>query len=212
MSVESEAHLAAARLFAGEVVAFPTDTVYGLGADAMQADAVERLFILKGRPSTRPLSILVADRHALEVFAASLPDGAQALAAAYWPGALTLVVPVHSRVPRVVTAGGNTIGLRMPDHPLALALIRSLGSLRGEPGGVAAPSANRFGAPPPTTADEVFHALPDAEILILDGGPCRHGQPSTVVDVSGEAPRVVRQGALAVADIETVIGPVLSPP
>ena len=197
---------AVARLAAGELVAFPTDTVYGLGADAMQPEAVERIFSVKGRPSSRPLSVLVSSPAALSVFASSVPEAAHRLVEAFWPGALTVIVPTHPRVPSIVTAGGSTIGLRMPDHAVALALVRGLEEHRGEPAGLAAPSANPFGAPPPTTADEVRRGLPHADVWIVDGGSCRHGEPSTIVDVSCSTPRVLRHGAVTIPQIEAALG------
>lgn len=191
---------AVALLRAGQVVALPTETVYGLGADALDPQAVARIFALKGRPADHPLIVHLPPEAALEDWAADVPPAARALAAAFWPGPLTLILRRHARVPKAVTGGQDTVALRVPDHPLALALLRAFGS------GIAAPSANRFGHISPTTAAHVRDEFGAAVPLILDGGPCRVGLESTIVDLSRGAPVVLRPGAIGAADIARVIG------
>lgn len=191
---------AVALLRAGQVVALPTETVYGLGADALNPDAVARIFALKGRPADHPLIVHLPPEAALEDWAADVPAAARALAAAFWPGPLTLILRRHARVPLAVTGGQDTVALRVPDHPLALALLRAFAS------GIAAPSANRFGHISPTTAAHVRDEFGDAVPLILDGGPCRVGLESTIVDLSRGAPVVLRPGAIGAADIARVTG------
>ncbi len=176
----------------GGLVAFPTETVYGLGAHALDSDAVARIFAAKGRPADNPVIVHVASLAAARRLAADWPDAATRLGEAYWPGPLTLVVERAPAVPDAVTAGGNTVGLRVPDHPVALALLREAGCP------VAAPSANRSESISPTTARHVLESLGSRveDLLILDGGPCRVGVESTVVDVTGGAPVVLRPGML----------------
>ncbi len=187
-------------LRAGQVVALPTETVYGLGADALNPAAVARIFALKGRPAEHPLIVHLPPDEPLENWAAAVPEAARALARAFWPGPLTMILARGARVPRVVTGGQDTVALRVPDHPLALALLRAFGS------GIAAPSANRFGHISPTTAAHVRAEFGDALALILDGGPCRVGIESTIVDLSRGVPVVLRPGAIGAADIARVIG------
>lgn len=187
-------------LRAGQLVALPTETVYGLGADALNPVAVARIFALKGRPADHPLIVHLPPEAALEDWAADVPPPARALAAAFWPGPLTLILRRHARVPLAVTGGQDTVALRVPDHPLALALLRAFAS------GIAAPSANRFGHISPTTAAHVRDEFGDAVPLILDGGPCRVGLESTIVDLSREAPVVLRPGAVGAQDIARVTG------
>lgn len=191
---------AVALLRAGQLVALPTETVYGLGADALNPVAVARIFALKGRPADHPLIVHLPPEAALEDWAADVPPAARALAAAFWPGPLTLILRRQARVPPAVTGGQDTVALRVPDHPLALALLRAFAS------GIAAPSANRFGHISPTTAGHVRDEFGDALPLILDGGPCRVGLESTIVDLSRGAPVVLRPGAIGAADIARVIG------
>jgi L-threonylcarbamoyladenylate synthase len=176
--------------------------VYGLGADATSDAAVRRVFAAKGRPATNPLIVHVADVATARRYATRWPEAADRLAAAYWPGPLTLVLPKTADIPGVVTAGRGTVGLRAPDHPLALGLLRAFG------GPVAAPSANRSNRISPTTAQHVREELGDAVDLILDGGPCAVGIESTVLDLSGDAPRILRPGGVSRAQVEAVIGPV----
>lgn len=180
------------RLRGGLLVAFPTETVYGLGADARNADAVARIFAAKGRPATNPVIVHVADTAAARELAGEWTPIADELATMYWPGAITLVVRKTDAIPAIVTAGGDTVGLRVPDHPVALELLRASGVA------VAAPSANRSEQVSPTTAEHVADSLGPYvdDLLILDGGACRVGLESTVVDVTGETPRLLRPGMM----------------
>jgi L-threonylcarbamoyladenylate synthase len=193
---------AADLLRAGRLVAFPTETVYGLGANALDASAVARLFAAKGRPATNPLIVHVASPAEVPAVAAAWPEAAAQLTAAFWPGPLTLVLPKADAVPPAVTAGGPTVAVRCPDHPVALALLRGAGVP------VAAPSANRSGELSPTTAAHVVKSLGDRVDAVLDGGPCRRGLESTVLDVTGPVPRVLRPGPITVPMMEAVVGPV----
>ncbi len=197
----------AARLIrAGRLVAFPTETVYGLGADATDDRAVAAVFAAKGRPSFNPLIIHIAGlAEALELVA--MDARAEALARKFWPGPLSLVCRRRAGCPvsRLATAGLETVAVRVPDHPVALALLRAA----ARP--IAAPSANRSGAVSPTTAAHVARSLGDGVDMILDGGPCPVGVESTVVDVCGPFPVLLRPGGLPVEEIEAVLGP-LNPP
>lgn len=181
---------AAAIIRAGGAVAFPTETVYGLGADAFNEAAVERVFALKGRPAHNPLIVHVADEAMARQAASAWPDRASRLARAFWPGPLTIVVPKAQRIPTAVTAFGATVALRCPDHPLALALIRAVG------GPIVGPSANPSGTVSPTTAEHVRAAFVD-RVPVLDGGPCAIGIESTVVTVAERPARVLRMGAVS---------------
>lgn len=191
---------AAARLRAGAVVAFPTETVYGLGALARDPLAVRQVFAQKGRPADHPLIVHLPDATHLDAWGHA-SDAARALAARFWPGPLTLVLRRQPGVPDEVTGGLDTVGLRVPDHRVARALLTAVGD------GVAAPSANRFGRVSPTTAAHVRSEFGDA-VAVLDGGPCRVGVESTIIDLSGDAPALLRPGGVPVEDIEAVIGPV----
>jgi len=193
---------AAQLLRAGRLVAFPTETVYGLGADATNAQAVERIFTAKGRPSTNPLIVHVADVAIAKKYAAAWPVVADRLAQAFWPGPLTLVLPKTDAIAPNVTAGKSTVGLRVPNHPLALELLRAFG------GPVAAPSANQSNRVSPTTAEHVRQELGDSVDLILDGGPCRVGIESTVLDLSTDQPSILRPGGVSREQIEAIIGEV----
>ncbi len=193
---------AARQICHGGVVAFPTETVYGLGADALNGAAVERIFEIKGRPRHDPLIVHVATMGQLEVLASRVPPAARELAARFWPGPLTLVLTRAPIVPDVVTAGLSTVALRMPDHRLALALIRAA----DRP--IAAPSANPFGMVSPVTADHVRRQLGDRVDMILDGGPCRVGIESTIIALDGESPVLLRQGGISMERIEAVLGPI----
>ena len=180
---------------------FPTETVYGLGADAANAEAVRRLFAVKGRPADHPVIVHVARAAQLDDLARDVPDGARLLADAFWPGPLTIVVRRNpDLVVAEVTGGLDTVGVRVPDHPVALELLEAFG------GGVAAPSANRFGRVSPTTAAHVRADLGDDVRQILDGGPSRVGVESTIVDVTGSEPAILRVGGLSRADVARVIG------
>jgi L-threonylcarbamoyladenylate synthase len=193
---------AAGLLRAGRLVAFPTETVYGLGANALDAEAVKRIFEAKGRPYSSPLIVHVASIDAARELAAEWPAAAEQLARVFWPGPLTIIVPRSVRVPEIVTAGLPSVGLRMPAHPVAHALIEAAGVP------VAAPSANRFTQLSPTSADHVRDSLGDRVDLILDGGPCEVGIESTVISLAGERPRILRPGMISQTRIEAVIGPV----
>jgi len=193
----SVAH-AAELIRAGRLVAFPTETVYGLGANALDGAAVERIFIAKQRPRSSPMIVHVDSIEMAQTLAAEWPAAAEVLARHYWPGPLTLVVRKRSVVPDIVTAGLATVGLRMPAHPLALELIRAAQVP------IAAPSANRFTELSPTTAEDVPDELAD---FVLDGGPARVGIESTVVSLAG-APLLLRAGVIPLPEIESLIGPV----
>lgn len=182
-------------------MAFPTETVYGLGADATNPAAVERIFAAKGRPSTNPLIVHVADEEVAMRYAADWPEAARKLAARFWPGPLTLVVPRGGQIAPAVSAGLATVGLRCPDHPVALRLLRQFD------GPIAAPSANRSTNVSPTTAEHVREELGSAVDLILDGGPCRVGIESTVLAIA-PTPRILRPGGISREQIESVLGPV----
>lgn len=191
----------AARLLAqGELVAFPTETVYGLGADASNPAALARLFEAKRRPANHPVIVHVTGLDSALRWSASMPEGARALAERFWPGPLTLVVPRAPHVPDAVTGGQSTVGLRAPSHPVARALLEAFG------GGIAAPSANRFGHVSPTTARHVADDLGDAVALILDGGPCDFGIESTIVAFDGDVPLLLRPGAIGAEAIAGVLG------
>ena len=193
---------AAALIRSGKLVAFPTETVYGLGANALDPAAVERIFQVKGRPGTSPLIVHVDSREMAQRLAERWPENAEALAGRYWPGPLTLVLPKKACVPDIVTAGLPTVGLRIPAHPLALALIREAGVP------VAAPSANRFSELSPTTAGHVRKSLGDAVDLIVDGGPTAVGIESTVVSLAGLRPVLLRPGMISLHEIQSLIGAV----
>ena len=184
----------------GGLVAFPTETVYGLGADARNADAVRRIFVAKGRPEDHPVIVHVENLAAAEGWAADMPDDARALAQAFWPGPLTLIVPRAADVLDAITGGQTSVGLRVPAHPVARAL---LGAFRG---GIAAPSANRFGHVSPTTARHVADDLGDAVDLILDGGPCDVGIESTIVAFTTGTPMLLRPGGIPLDAIASVLG------
>ncbi len=190
-------------LRAGGVVAFPTDTVYGLGACAWDAAAVAQLYVAKGRAESKAIPILLASADALGEVADQVPPLAWALAARFWPGPLTLVVPRQARVPDVVTGGGNTVAVRVPNHPVALQLIKAL----GEP--LAATSANLSGAPSPVSADDVLSQLRGRIPLILDGGPCPGGLASTVLDLTREPPVILRRGPVSREDLRAFVPDVL---
>ena len=191
---------ACAALRAGEVVALPTETVYGLAANAYDARAVARIFEIKGRPATNPLIVHVADGNGAIQCAREWPEMATRLAARFWPGPLTLVVPRSDRIPDIVTAGGETVGVRWPFHPLMQAVIRACGFP------LAAPSANLSNQLSPTSAAHVAAGLGERIQLIVDGGDCNVGIESTVVDVTGAAPRVLRPGIIGADEIESVAG------
>lgn len=199
-TVTTDVDVALAALRAGSLVAIPTETVYGLGADASDPDAVARIFVVKGRPSDHPLIVHLGARARLDDWATDVDDAARRLADAFWPGPLTLLLRRSTRVPDAVTGGRVTVGLRVPDHPLTLELLDRFG------GGVAAPSANRFGRVSPTTANHVVADLGAEVEVVLDGGPCRVGVESTIVDLTGPEPVVLREGGVPVELLAEVLG------
>ncbi len=186
----------------GELAVFPTETVYGIGADAFNPEAAARIFEAKKRPLHDPLIVHVSEPAQIASLVTEIPEKARLLIDAFWPGPLTLVLPKSAKVPDLVTAGKNSVALRMPSHPLALKLI----SKAGVP--VAAPSANLFGRTSPTTAEHVRNQLEGAYTVLVDGGICRVGVESTVLSLTGETPTLLRAGGLALEQIEEVIGPV----
>ena len=193
---------AASLLRAGKLVAFPTETVYGLGANALDATAVARIFEAKARPSSSPIIVHVSSMDMVATVAAEWPPAAQALAQRFWPGPLTLVLGKQPAVPGLVTAGLDAVGVRMPAHPVALALIEAAHLP------IAAPSANRFTQLSPTTAEHVRRALGDRVDFILDGGPCTVGIESTVLSLAAEKAVLLRPGGIARPQIEELIGPI----
>src|SRR5947209_5623155 len=202
---ESVIEHAAGLLKAGQIVVFPTETVYGLGGDAFQPAVLERIFAAKGRPFSDPLIVHIADESALELLTATVPEQAERLAQKFWPGPLTLILPRGPRVPRMVTAGLETVAIRMPRHPVALALIRALASP------IAAPSANRFMHVSPTTAQHALADLAGRVPVILDGGPCQVGVESTVLDLCSEQPTILRPGGVSLEALRSVL-PDVQPP
>lgn len=191
---------AVAQLEAGELVAFPTETVYGLGADASNVDAVRKIYAAKGRPSNHPLIVHVADAAQLANWARDIPPFAHALAKKFWPGPLTLVLKRNPRVPDEVTGGQDTVAIRVPSHPVAQQLLRTFG------GGVAAPSANKFGHVSATTAAHVREEFGDSVACVLDGGAADVGIESTIVDCSGPAPALLRPGWITPQQLEAALG------
>lgn len=194
--------LAAQSIRKGEVVGFPTETVYGLGANALDGSAVRKIFAAKGRPADNPLIVHIADQNALDGLVEQVPKAAYALMEAYWPGPMTLLFPRKPCIPDVTTAGLDTVGIRLPSHPVARALIRACGVP------VAAPSANRSGRPSPTTAQRVMEDMDGVIPLILDGGPCEVGVESSFIDATGEVPVVLRPGGITPEMIRAVCGDV----
>jgi L-threonylcarbamoyladenylate synthase len=191
---------AAAVLRGGGLVAFPTETVYGLGASALDAAACERIFIAKGRPAHNPIIVHGASTAEARQVVSDWPDAAARLASRFWPGPLTLVLPKIANVPDVVTAGGPTVAVRVPAHPVAMALLRAAGIP------IAAPSANRSGQLSPTRAEHVLHGLSDQIDILIDGGRTPGGVESTVLDLSRSLPRLLRPGLVSPAEIESMIG------
>lgn len=195
---------AAQRIRNGELVAFPTETVYGLGANALDASAVAKIFALKGRPETSPLIVHAASTEMARTLVTEWPPEAEALAAKYWPGPLTLVLPKAPAIPGIVTAGLATVGIRVPNHAIALDLIREAGVP------IAAPSANRFMELSPTTAEHVRSAFGDA-VPVLDGGPCAVGIESTVVSIAQGKLTLLRPGILGLGEMERAVADPKSP-
>ncbi|WP_336246818.1 L-threonylcarbamoyladenylate synthase [Streptomyces cupreus] len=196
----SDIEKAADVLRAGGLVAFPTETVYGLGANAEDPAAVARVFEVKGRPPSHPLIVHLGGAELLGDWVEDVPATARLLAERFWPGPLTLVLRRGRRVPLDATGGLQTVAVRVPDHPVALALLAAFG------GGVAAPSANLFGSVSPTTANHVRAELGDAVDFVLDGGPCQVGVESTIVDATGEIPSILRPGGVTHEDLEAALG------
>ena len=182
----------------GGIVAYPTDTVYGLGAGIGSAQAVERIYKVKERPANMPLPLLLADKSQIAKVAESVPPIAWVLIDNFLPGALTLVLPKSNSVPALITAGGTTIAVRIPAHPVPIALVEGLGTP------IVGTSANLSGRPSPLTADEVYLQLGDKIDLIIDGGRCQGGKESTIVDVTGETPVVLREGAISREELKQV--------
>ncbi|MFI9011395.1 L-threonylcarbamoyladenylate synthase [Actinosynnema sp. NPDC053489] len=199
-ATSSDFDKAAGVLRAGGLVAFPTETVYGLGANAEDPAAVARVFQVKGRPPSHPLIVHLAAAERLDGWVEDVPETARVLAERFWPGPLTLVLRRGPRVSPEATGGLETVAVRVPDHPVALGLLSAFG------GGVAAPSANRFGSVSPTTADHVRAELGDAVDFVLDGGPCEVGVESTIVDATGDVPAVLRPGGVTREDLEAALG------
>ena len=194
---------AAAQILAGELVAFPTETVYGLGADASSDAAVAKIFAAKGRPADHPLIVHIASSAQVFDYASNVPPFADQLIKAFWPGPLTVILPRKAGVATAAAGGQNSIGLRCPAHPVALEFLNACNALGV--GGVAGPSANAFGRISPTTAAHVRHEFGDA-LMVLDGGPCKVGIESSIVDCTRSAPVLLRPGVLTLAQLEAACG------
>ena len=204
LNLEQQIKLAIAILKKGGIVAFPTDTVYGLGADPLNAPAVDRIYKVKRRPHNLPLPLLLAEKSDLLKVATVVPEIAWQLAERFLPGGLTLVLRKSPWVPGTVTAGGDTIAVRIPNHPVPIALIRGLGTP------IVGTSANLSGISSPVTAEEVREQLGDEVDLIIDGGRCPGGTESTVLDISGKVPTLIREGAIPRVEIAKICGPFFS--
>lgn len=201
-------HLAAHALAAGSLVIIPTETVYGLGADAENTEAVARVFQVKGRPTDHPLIVHIASAECVNAWALDIPDYARDLAVAYWPGPMTLVLNRSSKAQNFITGGQQTVALRVPAHPLTREVIAKLGEVKDDKcAGVAAPSANRFGKVSPTTLEHAVDELGDVidqNDLGIDGGQCDIGIESTIIDCTGPQPIIVRRGAITESDVEKI--------
>jgi L-threonylcarbamoyladenylate synthase len=206
MVSDREIEHAVAVLRAGGLVAFPTETVYGLGADASSPDAIRRVFDAKGRPHDHPLIVHVSDAIQVANWARSIPEAAHALAREFWPGPLTVILKRAAGVNDLVTGGQHTIALRVPSHPVAQALLRRFG------GGIAAPSANRFGRVSATTANHVRSEFGAEVACVLDGGATDLGIESTIIDLSGAEPALLRPGAVTAVQLEAALGKAVAPP
>ena len=198
--MSAEVRRAAQILRAGGLVAFPTETVYGLGADAANAQAVAKLYSVKRRPADHPVIVHFADAESALAWAREVPQAARKLAARYWPGPLTLILKRAARAQDFVTGGQDTVGLRVPSHPIARELLKEFA------GAIAAPSANRFGLVSPTTAAHVREDLGKDADLVLEGGPSEVGIESTIVDLSGDAPALLRPGHVSKKELESLVG------
>jgi L-threonylcarbamoyladenylate synthase len=203
LTIEKQIKLAIATLKKGGIVAFPTDTVYGLGADPLNEQAVDKIYRVKKRPPNLPLPLLLAEKSDLMRVASVVPDIAWQLVERFLPGGLTLVLIKSPWVPRSVTAGGDTVAVRIPDHPVPIALIRGLGTP------IVGTSANISGKPSPVTAEEVREQLGDKVDFIIDGGRCPGGTESTVLDVSSKVPTLMREGAIPQVEVTKLCGPLL---
>ena len=203
MSAAAELGKAVQHLLRGEAIGFPTETVYGLGADASNPAAVAKIYALKGRPTGHPLIVHIASADAMKHWARAIPPGALALATRFWPGPLTMILKKSESVTGEVTGGQDTVGLRCPSHPVAQQLLREFARIGS--GAIAAPSANKFGHVSPTTAEHVREEF-GAALFILDGGACEVGLESTIVDLSRGAPVLLRPGAVTREDIATALG------
>jgi L-threonylcarbamoyladenylate synthase len=206
MSIISNCTAAATTLLRGNLVAFPTETVYGLGADASNKDAVARLYAVKGRPADHPLIVHISSAAQLDKWASEIPEYAIKLARSFWPGPMTLILPRTELAKDFITGGQNNVGLRVPEHSVALALLKEFEKQGGL--GIAAPSANRFGKVSPTTADAVADELSDylsRDDLILDGGPCAIGVESTIIDCTQHLPVIIRPGGVSDLMIEELL-------
>jgi L-threonylcarbamoyladenylate synthase len=213
-SCDEDIRRAARRLAEGGLVAFPTETVYGLGADAENPEAIGRIYAVKGRPANHPVIVHVAPEADIDYWAASVPTEGRLLIEAFWPGPLTLILPRAAHIPAAVSGGQDSVGLRCPSHPLAQALLREFAALKPNgQGGVAAPSANKFGQVSPTQAIHVrneFPELSEAELMVLEGGSSEVGIESTIVDVSriaqGIGPVLLRPGHISADDLSAALG------
>lgn len=202
----SKIEMAAEVIRKGGLVAFPTETVYGLGADALNPKAVKKVFEVKGRPADDPVIVHIADKKELRKLAEEIPEEAERLMERFWPGPLTIIFKKTKRVPKVTTGGLETVAVRMPDNPIALSLIKK----SGKP--IAAPSANLFGKPSPTSAKHVMKDLGERVDLILDGGSTRIGVESTVIDTTSSPPVLLRPGGVTLEELREVVGEVLLHP
>jgi L-threonylcarbamoyladenylate synthase len=202
-ATQVEIETAVQALREGELVAFPTETVYGLGANAQNPAAVRRIFEVKGRPPSHPVIVHLDSPRYLHRWVREVPEGATRLAEAFWPGPLTMVMPRAPHVHDIVTGGQDTIAIRVPAHPMAQQLLTAFG------GGIAAPSANRYGRLSPTRAEHVREELGDAVRVVLDGGECQIGLESTIVSFEGSAVRLLRPGSVTAAQIRAVVGELL---
>lgn len=197
--ISSNIHQAVKVLKSSGLVAFPTETVYGLGANARDCEAVKRIFEVKGRPSDHPVIVHISKAEQMHEWAQNIPAVAWQLAKAFWPGPLTLILPRLGSVSNAVTGGLDTVALRVPEHPIALALLNAFGS------GIAAPSANRYGRVSPTSSEDVREELGDSVDLILDGGRCSVGIESTIIDLSTRTPKVLRPGKITDEELNSIL-------